>query len=582
MPATWESVASNPAYQALPPDQKDIARQQYFDSVVAPQVPKEHLDIARQQFDSYSKEIIPKAHQQGFGQNIADTMGGALLDIGSGALGGLKNAATNTGEAISEPLNNPNTSGAMAIPDAIVRTIGKVGNAIGSPVEAAFGALQGGLTPAVEVTVPAQARGIASLTGQNPNLTPEQIHQLAQGEAGDLATTVGLGMAANQGTAMARQKAGLPPVEPPANPLSPIVDTVKSSNPVDFLKNTASGGADVLPTPPKSVNLSGDLTRAVDPVGMQAIEGINKAYSSAKDVVNNAETAVRKTPLPVNDSSLLDNLNNTIAKLSDKVAPGSDEQAALSRLTDIRDEIVSRTSDTKSTVLDANGKPFVKAPSTPITTNDLLDIQQSINAGLPDNKFLTSGNANKLGLKAQVKRLLNESATADPNFGSNLENYNVAAKDIATRFTGNKALKPLWQPEDHISWKAKQNNPAAPGYNDATLSRANEFLKNLNTDKTGRITAAIKALPPDVATQVLKAAKDRANSVNPSTVKAIAKGVAHTVINPVGGAREIISTLATKPKPNPINTFNEKMKYAKGGPVKKRNLTAEFLGRKYA
>lgn len=54
MTATWDSVASNPAYQALSPDQQESARQQYFSTVVAPKVPKENLDMARQQFDTYS------------------------------------------------------------------------------------------------------------------------------------------------------------------------------------------------------------------------------------------------------------------------------------------------------------------------------------------------------------------------------------------------------------------------------------------------------------------------------------------------------------------------------------------------
>lgn len=72
MPATWDSVASNPAYKSLPQEQKDAARQQYFNQVVAPQVPKEQLDFARQQFDAYS---VPK--------NAAPSEPGILSRIGS-------------------------------------------------------------------------------------------------------------------------------------------------------------------------------------------------------------------------------------------------------------------------------------------------------------------------------------------------------------------------------------------------------------------------------------------------------------------------------------------------------------------
>lgn len=52
MAKPWADVAASPEYQALPDDQKESARGQYFDSVVAPQVPKEKLESVRQQFNS--------------------------------------------------------------------------------------------------------------------------------------------------------------------------------------------------------------------------------------------------------------------------------------------------------------------------------------------------------------------------------------------------------------------------------------------------------------------------------------------------------------------------------------------------
>ena len=55
MAKPWAAVASDPAYQSLPPDQQEAARQQYFSDVVAPQVPPEKLDYVRQQFDTNTK-----------------------------------------------------------------------------------------------------------------------------------------------------------------------------------------------------------------------------------------------------------------------------------------------------------------------------------------------------------------------------------------------------------------------------------------------------------------------------------------------------------------------------------------------
>ena len=50
MAKKWADVVGSEAFQALPDDQKEVARNQYFDSVVAPQVPETDLDAVRQQF----------------------------------------------------------------------------------------------------------------------------------------------------------------------------------------------------------------------------------------------------------------------------------------------------------------------------------------------------------------------------------------------------------------------------------------------------------------------------------------------------------------------------------------------------
>jgi hypothetical protein len=39
MAKKWADVVGSEAFQALPDDQKEVARNQYFDSVVAPRVP---------------------------------------------------------------------------------------------------------------------------------------------------------------------------------------------------------------------------------------------------------------------------------------------------------------------------------------------------------------------------------------------------------------------------------------------------------------------------------------------------------------------------------------------------------------
>lgn len=58
MPKKWSEVVANPEYQALPDDQKEAARAQYFQEVVAPQVSPDQVQAARAEFDA---DTGPKA-----------------------------------------------------------------------------------------------------------------------------------------------------------------------------------------------------------------------------------------------------------------------------------------------------------------------------------------------------------------------------------------------------------------------------------------------------------------------------------------------------------------------------------------
>jgi len=52
MAKKWSEVVANPQYQALPDDQKEAARAQYFQEVVAPQVSPDQVQAARAEFDA--------------------------------------------------------------------------------------------------------------------------------------------------------------------------------------------------------------------------------------------------------------------------------------------------------------------------------------------------------------------------------------------------------------------------------------------------------------------------------------------------------------------------------------------------
>lgn len=97
MPMAWKDVASSAKYNSLAPDQQQAAKQQYFDTVVAPRVPKESLPDAKSQFfnqsdispaQAYAKENTPGSAEMSIGQ-------GATFGFGDEILGAM--AAVDTG-----------------------------------------------------------------------------------------------------------------------------------------------------------------------------------------------------------------------------------------------------------------------------------------------------------------------------------------------------------------------------------------------------------------------------------------------------------------------------------------------------
>ena len=59
MAKPWSQVVQSPEFKSLSIDDQEAARRQYFDTVVAPKVPKEDLDFARNQFNS-STQLAPQ------------------------------------------------------------------------------------------------------------------------------------------------------------------------------------------------------------------------------------------------------------------------------------------------------------------------------------------------------------------------------------------------------------------------------------------------------------------------------------------------------------------------------------------
>lgn len=71
---TWAEVQTKPDFQKLNPEQKEAARGQYFNQVVAPKVPKEQLTSVRQQFDKDTLSAAP-AEQKSLMGKVSDVVG---------------------------------------------------------------------------------------------------------------------------------------------------------------------------------------------------------------------------------------------------------------------------------------------------------------------------------------------------------------------------------------------------------------------------------------------------------------------------------------------------------------------------
>jgi hypothetical protein len=134
--------------------------------------------------------------------------------------------------------------------------------------------------------------------------------------------------------------------------------------------------------------------------GLEANQKISQAYDLAKDRTNKADMLAREigaaSPIPAND--VYTRLDRIIASLEGKVAPGTKEAGALDQLTAIRDNLVAKNPPIRSFAGEA-------VPERTILPSDLMDIEKAINAGLPDNKFLTSGTGKSLSFKNQVSMI---------------------------------------------------------------------------------------------------------------------------------------------------------------------------------
>lgn len=184
MAKAWKDVIASPQYQALAPEQKAQAQEQYFNEVVAPQAGS-NAEQAKQAF--YAAYPVPSAEPQQVQQPQQESQpqdqGGFLSDLG--------NAAAETGRGLLQAgVNLANIPASMA--DAVVSAGAWAGNKLGLG--------DGTYQPAPRVTT----EGIAQDLGlQQGALTPQTTEGKIFAEALPYLTPLGAERIATQAPTIA-------------------------------------------------------------------------------------------------------------------------------------------------------------------------------------------------------------------------------------------------------------------------------------------------------------------------------------------------------------------------------------------
>lgn len=175
MAKAWKDVIASQQYQALSPEQKTQAQEQYFNEVVAPQAGKQ-ADQARQAF--YAAYPVNSAAAEN-----AQQPGGMMLDLG--------NAAAETGRGLLQAGVN-----VANIPASIADAVTSAGAWAGKKL----GIGDGTYTPAPRVTTEGLERDFGMQSG---TLTPQTTEAKVFAEALPYLTPVGAERAAVQAPSIA-------------------------------------------------------------------------------------------------------------------------------------------------------------------------------------------------------------------------------------------------------------------------------------------------------------------------------------------------------------------------------------------
>lgn len=358
---------------------------------------------------------------------------GALSDIGRNSLESFKNTATATGEAMSEPLVGENTPVAMIPMDYAVRSVGKLGNALGGIYGTVASPVTGALTASVENSgvIPAAAAFIKrNLVPNDPrfnaDLSQEQQHGIAQQAGSDLTNATFMGASGIQGRNLRNTQDGIPtpkPYNPITETISPALSKleVKTQNLPGILGDTSSAAPiDLTPSIKQVADKSAEYYNFADQgnafLKPNAVNNIinstvkNVSYQTPEGIAFAGENIVTKTlgdlqtlkdkPLSLRGADEVDGI------IQDRISSAfrSGDNQAGSKLIEIRDSLRNaRTGATRDSMVNPEAFDAWRTGDELFSAKSKMQEMQSV----IDNAYMTDNpvTAMRTGFKNLAKQV---------------------------------------------------------------------------------------------------------------------------------------------------------------------------------
>lgn len=433
MPDSWESVASKPEFQSLPPEQKTAASKQYFDTVVAPKVPKENLDAAMKQFTTHVAETTPRSMwesttaragealdekpsglasfvrkkvlgfdpitpmNKAFGVAAAPVgAAGETLERKAGQMAGanpvkLEKAARDTGDVTSNLLSIMPGAKVAKAGEAVGEGAAAVGKAVAHPIQTTGKVVDSALTLGGKALSPIVKPAVRSVLESDNSVfgggmkTAMESKTAKEGEA--LGKKMGVKFSAGELTGNPTARNIEDALANSARWSSKFTEAneQKTTAIVNKFKQTL---ASISPTPTNVASLGENLTKAykstIDSlVNTRSAQG-EVDFKAARESTGGNPVIVPNNVIQVYKKFIEEGASPTATK--EQVATANQAKKALAKLTE--------KPAPASTILDASGRPIERPPTAQykkITVNDLQNGLQGSGEAAKSPGSITGG-----------------------------------------------------------------------------------------------------------------------------------------------------------------------------------------------